>query len=102
MTNLFSIKKKREAIIDINSGLIIGTEDFMNYIEDIYFKELIEKNICIKDLVKLDKDNEGEDENSEYYVYNCYELMLKGVTSKMYAVNYYERFPKIIFNFQKN
>ena len=96
ISKYYQIEKKREGILNINSGFIIGTEDFMNYIEDIYFKQLIEKKICLKDLVKL--NNEGEDDNSEYYIYNCYELMLKGVSSKMYAVNYYERFPKIIFN----
>ena len=35
--NYASKDKKREARININSGFIIGTEDFMNYIEDVYF-----------------------------------------------------------------
>jgi len=94
ISQFYQIEKKRKGILNINSGFIIGTEDFMNYIEDIYFKELIEKNICLKHLAKLNEDNKG----TEYYIYNCYESMLKGVSSKMYAVNYYERFPKIIFN----
>ena len=99
MTNLFSIKKKREAIIDINSGLIIGTEDFMNYIEDIYFKELIEKNICYKELVQLGSYDEIGHNNQEYYLFNCYELLIKGKDGKRFdSINYYDKFPKIIFN----
>ena len=37
----YNIEKRSGAIIDINSGFIIGTEDFMNYIEKIYFGELL-------------------------------------------------------------
>ena len=93
-TNNYTSKdKKREAIININSGFIIGTEDFMNYIEDIYFNKLIEKNICKKELTKL-KDNE----NSKYYMYKCFELLIMGRDGKLNNINYYELFPKIIFS----
>ena len=56
----YLIEKKREIILDINSGFIIGSEDFMYYIENIYFKELIENDICNKELVELENINEGK------------------------------------------
>ena len=42
---------KRQGIININSGLIIGNNEFDDFIYKIFFKHLIDKNICIKDLV---------------------------------------------------
>ena len=66
--NKFKIEKRRGAIIDINLGFIIGTEDFMNYIEKIYFGELIERNICNKDLVRIENDNDKEKNYTEYYI----------------------------------
>ena len=90
--------KIREARININSGFIIGTEDFMNYIEDIYFMQLIQKNICKKELIRIE-DNYNEDyENSEYYIYKCFELSINGKGGKLYNINYYELFPKIIIS----
>ena len=90
-TNNYTTKdKRREAIIDINSGFIIGTENFMNYIEEIYFKLLIEKNICQKELTQL-QDNE----NSKYYIYKCFELSIIGKDGRLNNINYYELFPKM-------
>ena len=40
----------------------------MNYIEKIYFGELIERNICNKDLVKIENDNDKEKNYTEYYI----------------------------------
>ena len=95
ITKYYIIDKKREAILNINSGFILGNEDFMNYIEDIYFRQLIEKNICRKDLVK----NENENEISEYYIFSCYEITIKGRDGRInHNINYYEKFPKIIFS----
>ena len=93
-TNNYTTKdKRREAIIDINSGFIIGTKDFMNYIEEIYFKLLIEKNICKKELTTL-QDNE----NLKYYIYKCFELSIFGKDGRLNNINYYELFPKIILS----
>ena len=94
----YNIEKRRGAIIDLNSGFIIGTEDFMNYIEKIYFGELIERNICNKDLVKIENDDNAEENYTEYYIYNCYDIMIEGRMEKISKVNYYEKFPKIVFN----
>ena len=70
----------------------------MNYIEEIYFKLLIEKNICKKELIRI-KDNYNEDnENSEYYIYTCFELSINGKDGKLNNINYYELFPKIILS----
>ena len=96
--NKFKIEKRRGAVIDINSGFIIGTEDFMNYIEKIYFGELIERNICNKDLVRIENGNDKEENYTEYYIYNCYDLMIEGKIEVISKINYYEKFPKIVFN----
>ena len=96
--NKYNIEKRRGALIDINSGFIIGSEDFMNYIETIYFGELIERNICNKDLVKIENDDNSEENYTEYYIYNCYDMMIEGRIEKISNVNYYEKFPKIVFN----
>ena len=54
----------------------------MNYIEKIYFGELIERNICNKDLVKIENDGNSEDNYREYYIYNCYDMMIEGRIEK--------------------
>ena len=95
--NYASKDKKREARININSGFIIGTEDFMNYIEDIYFGQLIKNNICKKELIKIENIYSEVKENSEYYIYKCFELSIKGKGGRLNTINYYELFPKIIF-----
>ena len=79
--------KSKEAIVKINSGLIIGTNEYKNYIDKIFFDYLIKKNICKIDLI----DN--------YYVYYCYNLQFTGQTSQRYqTINHYEEFPSLIFN----
>ena len=102
ITKYYNFDKKREMILNINSGFIIGTLDFMNYIEEIFFKELIEKSICQKEQIKLENNNEKENENdnSEFYIFSCYELPLKGKDGRITYnnINYYEIFPKIIFS----
>jgi len=94
----YNIEKRRGAIIDINSGFIIGTDDFMNYIEKKYFGELIERNICNKDLVNIENDDNSEENYTEYYIYNCHDMMIEGRIEKISNINYYEKFPKIVFN----
>ena len=90
--------KIRQARININSGFIIGTEDFMNYIEDIYFMQLIQKNICKKEVIRMEDIYNEDNENSEYFIYKCFELSINGKGGKLYNINYYELFPKIIFS----
>ena len=70
----------------------------MNYIVKIYFGELIERNICNKDLIRIENDNDKEENYTEYYIYNCYDLMIEGKIDVISKINYYEKFPKIVFN----
>ena len=72
----------------------------MEYIDNIYFNELIEKNICNKDLIRIDTNNETNEIYSGYYIYNCYNIMIEGRDEKKSNINYFEKFPNIIFNSQ--
>ena len=72
----------------------------MEYIDNIYFNELIEKNICNKDLIRIDTNNETNEIYSGYYIYNCYNIMIEGRDEKISNINYFEKFPNIIFNSQ--
>ena len=46
-----SNKMNRKAFININSGVIIGTRDYKNYIDSNFFNNLIERKICQVDCV---------------------------------------------------
>ena len=78
------------AIFDINSGVIVGTTEFQETIDAIYFNKLIQDNICKKFIVLQD--------DKQYMVYNCdeerfnseYYLDINGLT-------YFESFPDIEF-----
>ena len=70
----------------------------MNYIEDIYFMQLIQKNICKKEVIRMEDIYNEDNENSEYFIYKCFELSINGKGGKLYNINYYELFPKIIFS----
>ena len=59
---------------------------------------LIKNNICHKELTKIENIYSEDKENSEYYIYKCFELSIKGKNGKLYNINYYELFPKIIFS----
>ena len=43
-----------QSIININLGFIIGTSEYKNYIDSIYFERLINKSICKIDIVKYE------------------------------------------------
>ena len=84
-------KYDRNAEININSRVIIGTEDFKNFIHEKFFEYLCQKKICEIELVKYD--------NNEYYVYMCYHLKVTGQSNPRHpGINYYEEFPNIYFN----
>ena len=53
--------------IKIDQKLIIGTLEYKNMIDDLYFNNLIKSNICKIDLVKYN--------NKNYYVYSCTALL---------------------------
>jgi len=95
--NITGHTNKKEAIININSGLIIGTEEFRNLIHRIFFEDLIEKNICILDLIEF--SNSDYRYGNEFYVYNCNHKQFTGQDNQMYnKKNYYLEFPNLIFN----
>ena len=75
---------------DINLGVIIGTSEFHEIIDKIYFNELIKKNICKKNIVLQD--------NKQYIVYNCDD---ERFNSEYYLnsneMTYFESFPNIEF-----
>ena len=79
----------RLAEIDINLGLIIGTNEFQQIIEKNYFDFLINKNTCKKTIVEHNFNNE---ERKKYYVYRCNSSL-----SHYFSVSYYDIFPEIEF-----
>ena len=79
----------RLAEIDINLGLIIGTNEFQEIIEKNYFNFLIKKNTCKKTLVEFRNTNK---ESNKYYVYRCNSSL-----SHYFSVSYYDIFPEIEF-----
>ena len=73
--------------LSINLGVIIGTKEYKEIIDNIFFNELISQNICKKDIIELNN-------TQNYYVYNC----------DLYKTNI-KNFPKLIFiskNFMLN
>ena len=91
-------KSKKDAIINLNSGFIIGTEDFRKYIHDKVFRYLISKRICEFNIIKANETNELFD-NDEFYLYNCYHMAFTGqVLPNHPSTNFYKEFPTIIIN----
>jgi len=58
-TDNFKFKNTNAEIL-IDRGLIIGTEEYKNYIENNYFNKLISDNICFKESAILDSNNKDE------------------------------------------
>jgi hypothetical protein len=84
--------------IDFNLGLIIGTYEFQQEIEVLFFNDLIAKNICKKTLVEYSyyKNN-----TKKYYVYKCDKSFVTGENfdKEKYRpyINYFELFPDFQF-----
>ena len=83
------------AFIEFNLGLIIGTYEYQQIIEKNFFKLLIDKNICQKNLVNYSFHNFEQ----EYYVYKCNESLYKRINEVSY-LEYIDYFPE--FNFYSN
>ena len=99
--NITGNSNKKEAIINLNSGLIIGTEDFKNFIDKIFFKYLIEKNICRMDLVILDenKNKVNRKLGNEFYLYSCSHIEFTGQVQKRYeTIDRCSEFPNLTFH----
>ena len=75
------------AEIDINLGLIIGTNEFQQIIDKNYFDFLIKRNTCKKTIVEYYNTNK---ESNKYYVYRCDSSL-----SHYFSVSYYDIFPEI-------
>ena len=95
--NITGNTNKKEAIINLNSGLIIGTEDYKNYIHKYFFKYLIENRICKLDLVKLNQIKDKDKFGNEFYIYSCYHLdFVRPIDKRYQNRNYYSEFPNLI------
>ena len=95
--NITGNNKMKEAIINLNSGFIIGTEDFKNFIYKIFFKYLIEKKICSLDLV--DYNETDKKFGKEFYIYSCNHMQFTGQANQRHqTINYYSEFPNIKIN----
>ena len=83
----------RESFININSGIIIGTNEYKNLIDKIFFNNLIKKNICKVDTIIKD--------NIEYYIYSCNSELI-GLPNPRYTTkSYYKDFPNLILSLKK-
>ena len=78
-----SINTIRKASININSGVIVGTSEYKNFIDNNFFNNLIKRKICQIDCV------------NNYLIYSC-NIEFSESTS-----NYYSEFPDLIFKSSK-
>ena len=62
--NKTTILNKSEAFINYNYGIVIGTDEYKQKIDEIFFNKLISNNICRIQITKLN-------ESSYYYIYIC-------------------------------
>ena len=89
--------KDREAELLIDHGLIIGTEEFKNIIEKIYFNKLINENICFKENVEL---NFGEI-SKQYIVYYFNKSKLGGNNINFPELYFYHKKMEYTFKMGK-
>ena len=80
-------------MINYQSSFIIGVYEYKKIIDEIYFNDLINKNIC-----RIDETNYAYNRkkivNIEYYVYSCDEKLFTNYNN----INYYANFPSLIFS----
>ena len=79
----------RKASIKINSGIIIGTSEYKNFIDNNFFNKLIEKKICQVDNV------------NDYLIYSCNGKFIALANPRNSSSNYYSEFPDLIFKSSK-
>lgn len=80
------------AFIEFNIGLIIGTYEYQQIIEKNFFKLLIDKNICQKNIVNYSFQNLEK----EYYAYKCNEMLYQRINDISY-LEYIDYFPELNF-----
>jgi len=84
-----SINTIRKASININSGVIIGTSEYKNFIDNNFFNNLINKKICQVDCV------------DDYLIYSCNIEIITLANPRDPNSNYYSKFPDLIFKSTK-
>lgn len=77
----------------IDRGLIIGTEEYKNYIEKNFFNKLINNGICFKESAKLISNN-----RDEYIIFYCDKQKFKGSISDVKKDKPYYKFNDLFFN----
>ena len=78
----------------IDRGLIIGTDDYKKKIDELVFNDLIEKDICHREINSF--YNEEKNTNDEYYIYYCNLNSFKG-NKNAPMKEYYKNFPSLDF-----
>jgi len=78
-TGIIKINEKASGNIVLNSGLILGTNEYLKFVEDNFFDEYIKLKICQKNNINMALN--------DYFIFSCYENEnLK-----------FENFPKLSF-----
>ena len=70
----------KTCIIDINSGIIVGTKEYNDLLDDHYFNNLIRANVCFKKIAKYKLKN--------YYVYSCDLDLVYSKVDSLYGLSY--------------
>ena len=86
-----------EAELLIDQGLIIGTQEYKNLIDNEFFNELFDKKICKNEIVEF--NNKVNQKSSKYYVYSCEKEPFQGKDiyySPIYSKPFFN-FPSINF-----
>ena len=75
----------KKVFININSGVIIGTREYKNYIDTNFFNNLIKRKICQVDCL------------NDYLIYSC-NIEFSQQNSE---TSYFNEFPELIFSSKK-
>ena len=91
-TDNYNFKDTNVEIL-IDRGLIIGTEEYKNYIEKNFFNKLINDGICFKESAILDSNNKDE-----YIIFYCEKKKFKGGIFDIKIDKPYYKFNDLFFN----
>jgi len=85
ITDNDSNNMNKKVFININSGVIIGTREYKNYIDTNFFNNLIKRKICQVDCL------------NDYLIYSC-NIEFSQQNSE---TSYFNEFPELIFSSKK-
>ena len=91
-TDIYNFKNTNVELL-IDRGIIIGTEEYKNYIEKNYFDKLIIDGICFKESAILDSNN-----RDEYIIFYCDKQKFKGSFADIKKDKPYYKFNDLFFN----